>query len=369
MRVAVVNLTSGGLSGGYVKYLETLIPLLAADARVSDLKLYYPPGARLPDIRAAESLRWSGGRASLRDTVSRDRPDVVFIPTQRWVGFGDVPTAVMVRNMEPLEVPFQGNTLLESLRNLARRRAAHAACRQATAVVAVSDHVRDFLVQEWRVSPDRITRIYHGVQPVTDDMAEQTPAAFLDWGNLEPFLFIAGSIRPARGIEDAVSALPALVRKHDTLKLVVAGSLDKQALPYRRRIDALAARLGVGDRVTWLGALNRAEMAWYFRKGAVFLMTSRAEACPNTLLEAMSHGSRIVSVTTPPMPEFLRSTATFYGPRDTVALAERIATALDDPADRTLRDATRARARDFSWESTARQTIDLLHKLSRGRLH
>jgi len=46
MRVAVVNLTAGGLSGGYRKYLARLMPLLAADSRVTRLGVFAPEAAR-----------------------------------------------------------------------------------------------------------------------------------------------------------------------------------------------------------------------------------------------------------------------------------------------------------------------------------
>ena len=70
---------------------------------------------------------------------------------------------VMVRNMEPLEVPFAGNTWVEGLRNVARAWEARRACRHATRVIAVSDHVRRFIISKWHIDEDRIGTVYHGV--------------------------------------------------------------------------------------------------------------------------------------------------------------------------------------------------------------
>ena len=46
MRVALVNLTSGGLSGGSRKYLLELVPLLRAHRAVRDLHVFLPPSVR-----------------------------------------------------------------------------------------------------------------------------------------------------------------------------------------------------------------------------------------------------------------------------------------------------------------------------------
>ena len=47
MKVAIVNLTSGGMSGGYLKYLRTLVPLLRQDPRISRLDVFVPEGSAM----------------------------------------------------------------------------------------------------------------------------------------------------------------------------------------------------------------------------------------------------------------------------------------------------------------------------------
>src|SRR5262245_49473098 len=103
MRLAVVNLTSGGLSGGYAKYLHRLIPMLRADPRVKGLSVFMPPGIAWNDAPGVDIATWPRNDARglyrrLRERVRALDPDVVFIPTARWLDFGGVPTVVMVRN-------------------------------------------------------------------------------------------------------------------------------------------------------------------------------------------------------------------------------------------------------------------------------
>lgn len=371
MRVALVNLTSGGLSGGYAKYLDAILPLLRRDTRVAVLDVFVPPGVTL-GARAAEATRsWPhndalSGYATLRTQLRQLAPDVVFFPTSRLVRCGMVPTVVMVRNMEPLTVPFGGNTWREGLKNLARARATRVACRQASRVIAVSRYVERFVTERWHLEPGRVGVVYHGIDSPAHGAAPVMP---LPLGDRPRFVFTAGSIRPARGLEDLIRAMPILRRAEPGLTLAIAGGVDASGRRYEARMKRLAASLGVDRALVWAGHLSAPEMAWAFQHCAAFVVTSRAEACPNIALEAMSHGASIVSTEQEPMPEFFDSSALYYPPRDAGVLAARLESVLRTaPAVlEERRTQTRRRSETFTWARTAARTVDqLLMAVSRG---
>ena len=362
MRVAVVNLTAGGLSGGYLKYLRRIVPLLASHPDIESLEVFAPErvraqvadqGWRLATWPADDARR---GFRGLKRAVRDLRPDVVFIPTANWLDFGGTPTVVMVRNMEPLEVPFGGNPLRESLRNLARRTVARRACRHATRVIAVSSHVREFLVARWRTPAAKVSIVYHGVDVPGATSTAGVPAS-LGGGAPGDFLFTAGSIRPARGLHDLIEALPLMQEAGLPGTLVIAGRPDAATHGYQRRLIARAQRLGVAGRIIWAGGLSEEEMRWCFRHCAVFVMTSRAEACPNVALEAMSHGCACVSVDRAPMPEFFGGGAEYYRAGDAAALAAGVRRLSSSDARQERTAAALARARSFDWNTTARMTV------------
>lgn len=364
MHIAVVNLTNGGLSGGYRKYLDQLVPRWARDARCTRLSVYLPASvARPADVAGASIEQWPEGEqrrgfAWVRRRIAETQPDVVFIPTARKISAVGCPLVTMVRNMEPLLVPFQGNTPRECLKNVARYVSAWRACHGVARVLAVSQHVRGFLMSRWRLPSERVGVVYHGVEPVTGLTEARCPAALADRG-ARRFLFTAGSIRPARGLEDLLRALPEIRRTQPELRLYIGGAPTPDARGHAERMRGLARSLGVGDSVVWLGHLGRSEMAWCFGQCEAFVMTSRAEACPNTLLEAMAHGCGIISTDCSPMPEFAGECALYYRPGDAAMLAARVAAELSgDPAGRGGR---RTRARElvarFTWDKTAEQTI------------
>ena len=107
------------------------------DGRLADVSVngdfFLEPDEALEDINAA--LTGLSEHASPQEIVAAVEaalaPDVVFFPTARLIECGGAPTVVMVRNMEPLTVPFGGNTWREGFRNIARARVARARFRPA----------------------------------------------------------------------------------------------------------------------------------------------------------------------------------------------------------------------------------------------
>jgi glycosyltransferase involved in cell wall biosynthesis len=353
MRIVLLTLTRGSVSGGFRKYLDCLVPLLRSEPGVECVEVFVPPQMVRPGYRTwplGDDMR---GFRELPRAVAALEPDVIFIPTARVLRAGRTPVVTMVRNMEPLEVPFGGNTLAEGLKNVARAAAARMACRRADRVIAVSRHVRDFLVGRWRIPEERIGTVYHGI-----DRPSHAPAVPL---TSERFLFTAGSIRPARGLEDVIEAMAELP---EDLHLIVAGAVDRGAEHYAARMRTLAEKKRISSRIRWAGHLDAASMSWCFRNAAAFVMTSRAEACPNTVLEAMANGAVSVSTDHPPMPEFFGDTATYYSERDPRHLAVQLGHVLELPESvrKQRRDAARARVAHFTWKATARATVAELQR-------
>jgi glycosyltransferase involved in cell wall biosynthesis len=170
------------------------------------------------------------------------------------------------------------------------------------------------------------------------------------------FIFTAGSIRPARGLEDVIRALANVPAD---VKLVIAGTVDRGAEHYRDKVGRLASDLGVESRILWAGHLDRTGMSWCFRNAAFFVMTSHAEACPNIVLEAMAESAPTVSTDKQPMPELLGDAALYYRERDAMHLSERLNEALAAPAGswKAMGERARARTSAYNWANTARETV------------
>jgi glycosyltransferase involved in cell wall biosynthesis len=343
------------------------MPLLSNDPRVTELSVFIPAGHNdlllesgvtvysIPSSNMLRTVSW------LKKEIVAWKPDVVFVPTARGVACGDKPVVTMVRNMEPLVMPFSGNPVSERFKNIGRLLAARRACRRANRVIAVSNYVKNWLVRKWNIKEQEIGVVYHGVDPKSyiGGSSESIVVSM----ESSPFLFTAGSIRPGRGLEDIIMAL-AILDTGKPVHLGIGGDVDRRMEAHCIRLKKMAVHLGIAERIHWLGKLNNAQMAWCYSHCEAFVMTSRVEACPNIALEAMSNGCITVASQNPPLPEFFAESAFYYPPKDAIGLAQAIGEALSlNDHEREAKSSTAKRiASGFSWKNCAVETVTELQK-------
>lgn len=380
MRIAVLNITSGGMSGGYKKYLKTLVPKLVVHPEVSEILLILPDTITIPGLCQEKlSIQWAKmnsnyfvnkeNKNDIIKKVEKFSPDVIYIPTARFLKINSVPTVNMVRNMEPVAYSGVGNPVMERIKNVARELIAKQAVRNSDRVIAVSKYVKEYITAQWGIPGEKIGVVCHGIDipPEKDIMIKPTSVlAHRENG----FLFTAGSIRPARGLEDIIRALGILKQAHGlSINLLVAGKPDPYNANYYKKLKRLISKNKCDGNISWAGELDEKEMAWCYKKCLAFIMTSRVEACPNTALEAMSHGCITIAADNPPLPEIFDNAATFYKQCSEKDLAVKISKVMswDKQKKESALNTAKQRALFYSWDKTAQQTVNELVKAVDGK--
>lgn len=373
MRLAIVNLTGGGFSGGYTKYLKNMLPRLAEHHDVDALLCVSPEGndvsawfAKPPDADYSTSNHLTLRHLAhipdkkLAECLKGFSPDVIFMPVERYIKFAKVPVVNMVRNMEPFVPNMKGDSLQEMSRKFIQRKLACNSVRRADHTIAVSNFVKDYLTATLCVPENKVSQVYHGITPQPNGSFRRPASVPVGWDG--EFLFTCGSVRPARGLEDALEALSELKARDLDMRLVIAGEAAPGMRKYREGLERFLASRGLADSVCWAGNLNDEEMRWCYDRCRSFIMTSRVEACPNIALEAMSSGAVSIAANNPPLPEFFSDCAAYYEAGNGRSLAEAIIdrTALDRGKRSSLSERARERSAMFSWDLTAEQTVTVL---------
>lgn len=233
----------------------------------------------------------------------------------------------------------------------AERRWLGLALRATDSIIAVTDAERDAVVACY---PSVASRIVVRENPSTVPAVKDDPAADararaayqLEGRPLVGFIGLLNS--PAKGLEDL---LEALVRT-DAM-LLSTGSLDS-ANEHHEQLSRLVERLGLHDRVRWLGHLDDEAAGRMLRVVDVVALPYRggAESGYTSLLAALVNGAAVVTTRGPGTPGWLRDgeTALLVEPCDPEQLAGALERLIDD---RQLNDRVRAGARglSFSWDS------------------
>lgn len=374
MKIAIINITGGGISGGYKKYLRNVIPRMAAHHEVEAILCATPESLNVKDwLGPVKNVNFINCKPFKLLTVGPDEqllyhlerfePDVILVPTGRQFCFKKIPIVNMIQNMEPFISSIPDNPLVEIVKRWLQSIIVKNAIKKANSVIAISKFVQDFIVTYWKIPKERISLIYHGVNIEKKSNGHKPKAIPKDWEG--KFLFTAGSIRPARGLKDLLLAMKYLsLQGEKSIRLVVAGESGLRMAGYQKKLKYWAQKNNLTDEICWTGRLNDNEMKWGYRNCSTFIVTSRVEACPNIALEAMSNGCIIIAADNPPLPEIFEKAAVFYPPRDGKALAEVIQNVLawNDAQRELMLEKTMKRVEDFSWDECAERTLAVLAK-------
>jgi glycosyltransferase involved in cell wall biosynthesis len=252
-----------------------------------------------------------------------------------------------------------------SLKGLARWIEA-TAWRAADVCLPVTDVLADY-VRTVGVPEDRIAVIPNGAgEPFLDGSADG--ASVRNRHNLVGKLVLSFTdfVRAWHGIDKVIDLLAGDRLPPEAHLLMVGDG------PARADLEAQAERLGVSDRVTFTGVIQRDVVPHYVAAFDIALQPHVvAYASPLKLIEYLALGRAIVGPATPNIQEILtdRETGLLFEPGNTDAFAEAIVELANDPALRQkLGDAALAllQTRNLTWKHNAETVVELYQGM-RGR--
>lgn len=244
----------------------------------------------------------------------------------------------------------------------------------AAAIVANSawtaDVARDVMrLMDVRVPPP-VTVIDLGTDTVHFQPARDTGAlrARLAVGDA-PMIVTVARLVPHKGQDVGIRALAALAREVPDLRYLLVGAGHDGP-----RLRALAAELGVAQRVIFAGPLSDDEVAESYATATVYLGASRLDRDVNvegfgiSFVEAAASGTPAVAGDSGGVRSAVRhgETGFLVPPEDVAAVSEALRTLLTDRArrDEMGRAARTAAEQYYNWDRVARQTRDLAERIA-----
>ena len=158
------------------------------------------------------------------------------------------------------------------------------------------------------------------------------------------------SIGPIRAFTRLVQAFPQLPHK-----LVLVGKDTWQS----ENVHAAARESGVADRIRFLGFVSDPQLLQLYNACDCFVFPSFYEGFGLPALEAMACGRAVICSDAPALPEVVDGAAILFDPHSVDQMVRAMADVLRDPALRARMERLGLqRAAHFSWQKTARRTLD-----------
>jgi glycosyltransferase involved in cell wall biosynthesis len=259
----------------------------------------------------------------------------------RWLG---CPVVITARGTDINLIPRHALPRLMIRRTIAR----------AGGLVAVSAALKEALVG-LGARPQRVTVLRNGVD-LTVFRPGDRDGVRRDLGLTRPTLLSVGHLIPRKGHDRVITALCELPE----FDLLIVGEG-----PERRRLEGLAGRLGVAQRVRLLGAMPQPLLPPIYGAADALVLASSREGWANVLLEAMACGTPVIASRVWGNPEVVRSreAGILLDENTPDGIARAVRALFADPPQRA---ATRAYAERFGWDETTRGQLELFRRVLAG---
>jgi glycosyltransferase involved in cell wall biosynthesis len=352
--VNALYLIPGGVGGTEIYLRE----LLAALARVDSTHEYFvftnlETGADLVPRQANFHYKPQNVRASFRPArivweqialpleASHYRLDVMFNPGFTAPLLAACPMVTVFHDLQHKQHPEHFRWFDLPFWRLLLWASAHRSRR----LIAVSEATRGDLLHFYRLPPERVTVVPHGVE-----------ARFfaLERAHIETYVLCVSTLHPHKNLDRLIRAYG---RRKRYFRLVLAGMRGFNA----RSLERLIAELGVADSVQLTGWISREELYRLYARARAFIYPSTFEGFGMPVLEAMAAGVPVACSNIPPLREVAGDAALLFDPLDESAIASALDCITSDSAMRgRLAEAGPARARGFTWDKTAFATLRAL---------
>lgn len=225
--------------------------------------------------------------------------------------------------------------------------------RTSKLVITPTEFVKKDVANFAHINPKKIVVTYEAADEIT---APIEPIKSLQ---SKPFIFYVGRPQPHKNLARLIEAFAILKKSHPDLLLVLAGRKDNVYDSYVQD----AKRLGVADSVIFTGFVSEGQLKWLFRGCKAYVFPSLSEGFGLPGLEAMMHRAPVVSSDATCLPEVYDDAAWYCNPLDVHDIARSIDEILTNTELRNkLIRRGRQRAKEFSWQRMAQQTLDVYER-------
>jgi alpha-1,3-rhamnosyl/mannosyltransferase len=297
----------------------------------------------------------------LRRMVSRSGVDVLFSPANVAPLYPPASSVVTIHDLSFLLFPqYFSRSFGAYYRSVIPR-----IVDQATSIITDSESSKEDLAAYLGVAPEKVRAIPLGVSPEFRKRIKKAnlEAIRLRLGLPRNFFLSVSSLEPRKNLGMLVRAyglLPAGIKNEYKLVLVGAGN----RIFAEPSFSAELKRLPAGSVVT-PGYIPESDLPAVYRLSTALVFPSLYEGFGLPVLEAMAAATPVITSNRSSLPEVAGPAAAFVDPESAEEIAAAMALMAEDSGTRNLLiERGKKRAALFSWEKTAKETLEVLKAAS-----
>ncbi len=288
-------------------------------------------------------------------------PDLLFVPahTIPVIRLPGLKTVVTVHDLaaQYLEqyYKFPGRLYLNKATEYCAKNADH--------IIAVSESTKSDLISQFNVPEENITVIYEGYDKdvFKPELEEKSNKLAEKYNFSKQYLLSVGTVQPRKNYKRIIKAYCNLISNYPDYDLVIVGKKGWLCSD----IYKLPGKLGIEDKVHFLGHVPDEEMPVLYSGAEVFVFPSLYEGFGLAPLESMACGTPVVLSNISSLPEVGGDAAVYVEPASVESIREgilKVISATKRKKEELSRNSLQ-RAAQFSWEKAAEESVEVFENL------
>lgn len=304
---------------------------------------------------------WAQTRLPLE--LWRQPQDVAFFPTATLpLLYQSARSVVTIHDVAFLFFPEGFSVALRTWLRLACR----VGMRRAQKIITVSEATRQDVLIRYGLRPENVVTVHHGVDARFRPLERGTPSveqAIAKYGIQRPYILCIGTLQRRKNLPRLLQAVAALKQQEPLPHQLVLVGPRYSDLP-EDEIAATIQRLQLEYDVIRPGYIDEADLPLLLNGAALYVLPSLYEGFGMPLVEAMACGVPVACSNTSSLPEVVGEAGMLFDPYDVASIAATLRAMLtQERLLETLRAKSLRRARHFSWDACARQTLNVLEEV------
>ena len=313
-----------------------------------------------PARSLAAQLWWE--RYHLPEVLRELRCGLLFEPGNYGTLSASCPKITLVHNLAPFDKEIIKNvSLYQKTRLNLLRNATVQSIQTSDGIIFLSNFAREVISKYVDLRPKYTRVIYHGA-PEPGNSIDLREISGKYGIQSEFILCVSHFYRYKHIMELAQGYIKAAANDNSLPPLIIAGAeYDHE---YASRIKDIINQSNFRDRIKLIGPISELELGAFYASCKFFIFPSILENCPNILIEALGNGCAVLCSNAGVMPEICGEAALYFDASDIDDIAAKLYQAnSDESLLGRLKECARIRARYFSWEKTARETLEFFERI------
>lgn len=365
MRVVIDTRLRGPVMTGAGRYLACLIPALAGIFEDDEFVLIVPARSEdiwkeLPDNVSIRSVNIPPASVKqhlmLNNVIKKSEAHIFHYPMFDLPLSMPTPAVITIHDLNAMLFP-DYYTKGKWWRKPAAKWLHRSGIKRARRIITPSCAAANDLCSMFPKAKEKVVPVQHGYKRACSGGTNGSYQELKDRINLPPeYILYVGVHRPHKNLEGLIRAISYLRKSGNKIFLVVAGSIDERFTGPQK----VVSRLRLGDAVKFIGHAYDEELAVLYKNSLCMVFPSFLEGFGLPLLEAMDYGTPIACSDIPVHREVAGDAAIFFNPHSPENMAEVISRLINDERlRRELIQAGQNRLQAFTWENSARKTMEV----------